>query len=553
MNINLFSSRNRRAELLAADLERKSGEQTVYFESQDEALEERRRCERASFFFLSEDENRNLTDALALLRRSEVAEDAGIRVYVFSSSDVARTVLDSLNPVGAELFLIDPLEIMAQKLMLDHPLYEAPDRLKAEELCVTVIGGGEAIPALEKTVQWCGRMKSYIMKLNVIGPNARAFETEMKLRNPGLFTQMTQENLDMQERGLITPELYLPLKLTRTLYYQADTDSEELELALDKCLASNYIIVDEGDDEKTLRTAMFVRAHFIRKHILHENYLSGGKVNVTLLPDIYVRIRDELLSEIVPELKVEGNAADPGRDELRLVPFGSDRDVYRRENMVDPELEKLARVLFPEEFAAGSAPEESAVEFTAGSADDEGSAGDADGSAKAGSKRLPVSTRRMLCASAAHLKYKMRDMGFVEKKAEDPIYCAENYPELHEADEEEIEGKIESMKFELAALEHQRWAIFKLCDGWIPIDDNHALKYGRLLGGGIREHRQFAGKMNAACIEVSRLSGAGTKLCGNPSYFTAYDRRTGMATYQTLKEVCPEMKFVSLFNDAIEE
>ena len=49
-------------------------------------------------------------------------------------------------------------------------------------------------------------MKSYIMKLHVIGPDARAFETEMKLRNPGLFTQMTQENLDMQERHLITPE-----------------------------------------------------------------------------------------------------------------------------------------------------------------------------------------------------------------------------------------------------------------------------------------------------------------------------------------------------------
>lgn len=79
------------------------------------------------------------------------------------------------------------------------------------------------------------------------------------------------------ERHLITPELYLPLKLTRTLYHPADTSSEELELALDKCLDSNYIIIDEGDDEATLRTAMAVRAHFVRKHVLHENYLTGGR------------------------------------------------------------------------------------------------------------------------------------------------------------------------------------------------------------------------------------------------------------------------------------
>ena len=31
---------------------------------------------------------------------------------------------------------------------------------------------------------------------------------------------------------------------------------EELELALDKCLDSNYIIIDEGDDEATLRTVI---------------------------------------------------------------------------------------------------------------------------------------------------------------------------------------------------------------------------------------------------------------------------------------------------------
>ena len=535
MKINFFSDRNRKADFLAADIERREGGKVVSLESFSQVLDGRRDGDEVSVFFIGEEEWINLRQAVSFLQycRDEEerirSEDLQIRVFVFSSSEVARTVLDSVDPAGAEICLVDPLEVTARRLLWEHPLYESPDRFGAEELSVTLIGGGEAVPALEKTVQWCGRMKSYIMKLHVIGPDAKAFETEMKLRNPGLFPQMTQENLAMQERRLITPELYLPLKLTRTLYFQADTDSEELELALDKCLASNYIIIDEGDDEKTLRTAMFVRAHFIRKHILHENYLTGGKNPVTKLPDIYVLIRDEVIAGLVPQLKVEGHPADPGNDELRLVPFGTEKDIYSVDAMIDTDFEKLARALFPEEFRLPQEEQETEK------------------------RPMPVSTRRMLCASAVHLKYKMRDLGFVEKREEDPLYCEERYPQIHSASETEIRKKIEEMKFELAALEHQRWVIFKLCDGWIPADDDHALRYGKLLGKGIREHRQFAGKMNAACIEVSRLSGAGTKLCGNPSYFTAYDRVTGAATYDTLKAVWPDMKFVALSDGEAEE
>lgn len=527
MNKNLFSKRNRQSDFLAADLQANGLGEAEYFESLDEALLGLQKGERVRFFLIKEDEKQNLRDAVILLKYCKKIEAADIKVFIFSSSDVARTVLDSMDTQCAEINLINPLELMAQKLMLDHPLYESPDKLNAEELRVAVIGGGDAVPVLEKTVQWCGRMKSYIMKINVIGPNARAFETEMKFRNPGLFPQTTLENLDMSERHLITPELFLPLKLTRTLFHQADTSSEELELALDKCLDSNYIIIDEGDDEETLRTAMAVRAHFIRKHVLHENYLTGGRVNVTKLPDIFVLIRDEVLSDIVPELKVEGHPADPGNDELRLVPFGAYRDLYRVENIIDTDIEKLAHVLFPKEFVK----------------DEKGRKGG----------HLPVSTKRMLYASAVHLKYKMRDMGFVQEKEGDDIYCTERYPALRKAGRMQIEAAVDDMRYELAALEHQRWVIFKLCDGWIPADAYHALGYGKLHSDGTREHRQFAGKMSAACIEVSQLSGTGTKLCGKPSYFTEYDRVTGMATYSTLKKVYPDMTFMALFDEEEED
>ena len=39
-----------------------------------------------------------------------------------------------------------------------------------------------------------------------------------------------------------------------------------------------------------------------------------------------------------------------------------------------------------------------------------------------------------------------------------------------------IESRLEDFKYELAALEHQRWVIYKLCDGWIPADDYHVVR-----------------------------------------------------------------------------
>ena len=526
MDIYLFSERNRRSEFLSEDIIRKGLGKTGYFESAESVFGTESQGKQISVFLIGDDEKKNLRDALVILEQCRVRKIREMKVYVFTSSEVARTVLDSEDPGYAEIILVHPGELMAQKLMLDCPLYEAPDRIGADELRVTIIGGGKDLPVLSKTVHWCGRMKSYIMKINIISPYAEHLETEMKWRCPGLFTQMSQENLAMQERHLITPELYLPLKLTRTLYYQADTSSEQLELALDKCLDSNYIIIDEGDDEETLRTAMAVRAHFIRKYILDENFLKGGSVNVTKLPDIHVLIRDEILSDRVRGLKVEGHPADPGNDELAFMPFGAYRDLYNVENIIDTDTEKLAKALFPQEFV-----------------DDED---------ERKGRYLPVSTKRMLFASTVHLKYKMRDMGFVRADENDEIYNPERFPDIRDAGENMIETRLESFKYELAALEHQRWAIYKLCDGWIPADADHALKYGRLLGEGIREHRQFAGKMNAACIEVSRLSGAGTKLCGRPSYFTETDRITGRSTYRTIKKVYPDIRYRYILTDTEE-
>ncbi|MCI8284603.1 MAG: hypothetical protein HFE90_04960 [Firmicutes bacterium] len=518
--INFFSEKNIKSQYLSSDLKRCDNSKNIYVDILESVIEDIEPGAYVSFFLIKEDEKENLKDFLKLIELCREITDTEIKIYVFSSSDVARMVLDSVNANGAEVILIDPVELAAWSLMEKRPLYYAKDRLHDEEIKVTIIGRGPSIPILIKTVSWCGRMRHCRMKLNMIGNDMAKVETELKLRNPGLFTQTMEENLDMRERGLIVPELYLPLRLTRSHYYQADTSTEEFEIALNKCLDSNYIIIDESDDEETLRTAMTVRAHFIRKHILHENYLTSGNVDVVKLPDICVYIRDANISAAVPELTVEGRKPDSGMDELAFIPFGSHKEIYSSSNIVAPDFKKLAHELFSEEFEPSN----------------NGYYGD----------KLSISDKRSLYASALHLKYKLRDMDLIIKGENSSIYNSDNFVDMHDVSEFYIRDVENDLKFVMAALEHQCWCVFKLCDGWIPADAYHALGYGKLSESGGRDHRHFAGKMSAACVESSALSGTGTKLYGNPSYFTNYNREIVMKTYDILKKVYPNIQIAKL-------
>ncbi len=546
MIINIFSERNSGSEALSEELSAR-GEQCIFVAGDRgfaaDALSEYTSGVGASaqeddadedevrLFLIKENEKENLSDALSVHASldsvSAAAAAANVSVFVFSSSEVTRTVLDSLDFGDTELRLIDPAEAAVWNLMYDHPLYEMRDRLQDEEVRVLIVGNGPDIPEIIKTVYWCGRMRLFRMKMNMIGADMSHIETEMKFRCPGLFTQTMQENLDMRERGLITPELYLPLRLTRAHYMQADTSTEAFEIALNKCLDSNYIIIDEGDDEATLRTAMAVRAHFIRKHVLNDEFLKSGNTGVTKLPGIYVHIHDDRLADIVPQLAVEGHPVDPGNDELAFVPFGSLRSVYNAKNIVDDPLEKLAKALFPKEFADNAADGAECEKKYIG-------------------KSMPPSVRRLLRASALHLKYKLRDMNIITRGYRPDIYNTENFPQMRDVSTRRTKDIEQFFKFEMTALEHQSWTVFRLTDGWIPADAYHALGYGRLYADGHREHRQFAGKMSAACVESSALSGTGTKLCGSPSYFTEYDRETAAKTCEAVKAVYPETEFAEL-------
>lgn len=534
MVINIFSERNNGSESLAEELSER-GERCIFI-AEDKGSPADTMAEYISgacaadndeirLFLIKENEGENLSDSLAVNASLDMikaaAAAASVKLFVFSSSDVARTVLDSLDFGDIKLKLTDPVETAVWNLMYDHPLYEMRDKLQDEEVRVLIVGSGPDIPVIIKTVYWCGRMRLFRMKLNMIGDDMSHVETEMKFRCPGLFTQTMQENLDMRERGLVTPELYLPLRLTRAHYMQADTSSEAFEIALNKCLDSNYIIVDEGDDEATLRTAMAVRAHFIRKHILSDEFLNGGNTGVTKLPGIYVHIHDDRLAEIVPQLSVEGHPADQGNDELALVPFGSLKSVYNAKNITDDPLDRLAEVLFPREF---------------NQCDDNKYVGNS----------MPPSVMRILRASALHLKYKLRDMNMITHGYRPDIYNEKSFPEMRDISARRTKEIEQNFKFEMTALEHQTWTVFKLTDGWIPADAYHALGYGRLYKYGHREHRQFAGKMSAACVESSALSGTGTKLYGSPGYFTEYDRETAAKTCEAIKYVYPETEFTEL-------
>jgi len=504
VRIHIFSQYNEKSVALAEDITAVYEEKTKFEELSD--ITKPDEGEELSLYLIKNNEQENIKDAVILTNKYKGYTDIALDLFIFSTIPGSAAIIDSLDKGNIKIHLVDPNETAAYNLLYEHPMFADADTHGSEELTVLIVGSGKMAETCLKAVLWCGRMKSRRLKLHFIGPDADKTEMKLKLYNPGLFDQEVQSNQNMKELGLIKSDIYSFLKLTRMKFYKADTDSQEFEIQINNALMADYIIVDCGDDFKTLETARYIRAHFIRKHIVCPEYRIGGRIPVVKLPAIYPHIKDAVLSSVIQVLKAEGQEPIPGDDEMDLRPFGSIAYVFSAKNIIDWEIDKLAAAMFPPE----SDP------------------------------RQTESARRAHRASAVHTIYKLRDINFIENPGEGN-YDEREYKPVRKAF---INEELENRKYELAALEHQRWNIFMLTEGWIPADSYCALIYGKLNEDGKREHRQYAGKMNAALIETSALSNVAGKLKGSVSYFTEFDRNLVVSLFEKLSSIRPDFKML---------
>lgn len=368
-----------------------------------------------------------------------------------------------------QLRLVNETMIMAQNLLYEHPLFETGDMRKSGHISMLVVGCGYLGTQITAAAMICGVMDSCTMKIQVIDRDATQIESRFRHDSPGLYAHADV----IEEDGG---------KDIQPKFHQADVRTDQLDKVLkEHCGDCNYIVVCTDDDELNVTTAVFLRRWYRREH-------PGAHQ-----PEIFAAIRNRE--------RYDSMAVLEKAHKLNIHRFGCSTEIYSVEGVLERKMDQAA-AMFNDcyDSTAGGLdmrrlcghPEEVAVQI------------------RHKLFRQKVVNQRSNQMVALHTVYKVRDAlraaGLTADAAADS------------ADEAALRVVMQAMSAhapKLYRLEHRRWTMFQLIDGWVLYPESQIPKGG--------DHRDINGKRHG-CIRAYEQLPAFGKEIQSTSDFQAYDK-----------------------------
>lgn len=248
-------------------------------------------------------------------------------IFVFSTLESSELLFDKFltefpeAPKGQRsvpkfnLHLIDEAELIAQKLLLDYPLFSPTHATKEKKaISVLVVGGGMLGQEIMRTAMICGVTDSYPFEIQVIDQNGRAAGQHFRHRAPYLYGkhEVIQGNDGIGAHML--PK-----------FHTADVQSAKFDEILERhCQSSNYIVITTGNDELNITTALHLQRWYARQDIAAGNPPSRP-------PMIFAAIRNTERYSALESLQTP---------QLRL--FGRNTDIFSTEGILNRPLDNAA-------------------------------------------------------------------------------------------------------------------------------------------------------------------------------------------------------------------
>ena len=245
-------------------------------------------------FDSNEDNNLN-----KLLKLIEMYRDRDFKIYYITNNDLNTTILDSIDKGNIKLEIVNEKERVVYNVLEEKPLY-----LNAlnKHISVLIVGCGNVGLEFLKTITWCGQMIDYTLTINVIDKNASKIREYINLVTPSIL-----ENYNYQ-------------------FFDVDVNSDKMLNILDKIKDINYVIVTLPSEDLNIRTSLILRRYFLLKDRLFINK-----------PIINLWISNPIKNKYI------GDLINSKGDSYCLNAFGSIKDMYYDNSIIDSKLEKMAR------------------------------------------------------------------------------------------------------------------------------------------------------------------------------------------------------------------
>lgn len=468
-------------------------------------------------------------------------------IYIFSTHESSELLFDQIltryknlvappkdNPSGPKyyyrfnLHLLDETKLVVQKLLQEHPLFEPlfyvpeydgytqrdPSADRDDLISVLTIGGGQLGMELVRCAMVCGVTNQYQFDIQIIDQNASALEKQFRYFSAYKHCFEPGE----QEEAAGPAKANAPIKLPdifngedgigtsiKPRFHEADCRSTDFNDILEKyCQHSNYIVVATGDDELNISTARYLQRWYARYDILHRRVPSRP-------PMIFAAIRNSERYEALKCLEQE----KPGKNAQQLFLFGNNQDIFSAEGILDRPLDASASLFHScyKDFDTDKIhldplctpmDQRQKMRFEV--------------------SRLTQIEQFSNQMVALHSIYKLQDLLFENGMSKSLL--------RYRLADKHTQGETEFLVYTMAKLilshldslgrlEHRRWNLFQLLDGWecLPME----MVTTCINSGYTTKHKLQLIKLHGCLVPYDDLDELGRR-CGKPPHaFTCYD------------------------------
>ena len=249
---------------------------------------------KITFYLISEDEEQNLDYALELIDKYK--DKNNIKMNIITNQDLVATILDSTDKGKINVEIIHEKERTIFHLLEKTPLFLNSIN---KTISLLIVGCGNVGLEFLKDATWCSMMIDYKLKILVIDKNADSIKEKIDVEMPDF------------------------LKHYNISFINADIESKESIDALLKNSDVNYVLVSMDSDDKNINTSIFLRRFYLR------NFQREPIINLWISNEY----KKKQISAITNEKKLSYN----------INAFGSTEDLYLSYNLINSNLEKLAK------------------------------------------------------------------------------------------------------------------------------------------------------------------------------------------------------------------
>ncbi len=370
-----------------------------------------------------------------------------------------------------DLHLVNETKFIAQKLLWEHPLYQAERDCK---ISLLIVGGGRLGMEILRAAMVCGTMYHCKLETVVVDLQAQRLEKQFQHEYPYLKNYLKES----------------------VMFCPADVTTTEFDGVLKQhCVDCRYIVVATGDDERNMITAQFLRRWYARYEI--------GKDSREFGQQIYVAVRSSERHETLSAL---------GEENTTL--FGCNTQMFSPEELLDRHVDRMAmwyNLCYKDGLRSGKL-------FP---------------NPKIGGKDLNVLKQEEQNQDKQRKLLKLQQKLEMENKREAKrVYCRlvstnqrsnqllalhclyklcdlRKFAGLSESDDtlRQLTGMIHSLSKngnQMFELEHERWEVFQYINGWGPFSIEQ-IKDG--INGDIHQdgHKHSIAKLHGCLLSFDKL------------------------------------------------